>query len=289
MTHLPSAGLRARVALDKHGFHTSHSLGQNFLLDDKLLSRLLDEAGVGSDDNVLEIGPGAGVMTSLLSDRASKVVSVELDERLKPVLEDVLAPCDNVHVVYADFLKTDTVDLVKTCFGDEPYRVVANLPYYITSDILQKLATCKRPPESIAIMVQKEAADRILSDPGDKSWCALAAIVRCYGEATVLEEVPPDAFEPAPHVTSCFMTIEHRTLPDVHPADEALFLEVIRSAFAMRRKTLANNLKAAFKITQEQALNILNEAGVPEKVRGEVLELSELSRISDALGKLLNL
>lgn len=191
MTILPSAGLRARVALDKHSFRTTHSLGQNFLLDDRFLSGLLDKTGVHSGDRVLEIGPGAGVMTALISERAEKVCAVELDQRLEPVLRDVLQPYSNAEVVFCDFLKADVNRLLKDAFGTHEYRVIANLPYYITADILMRLVTSERPPESISIMVQKEAAERIQSEPGEKQECALAATIRIYGSAEVLEKWPP--------------------------------------------------------------------------------------------------
>ena len=287
MVNLPSAGLRARIALDSHGFRTTHSLGQNFLLDDALLAHLLELAGVEAGDNVLEIGPGPGVMTALMAERAGRVLAVELDERLQPVLSDVLAPYENVRVAFCDFMKADVPALTGEWFGDAPYRVVANLPYYITADILLKLTTCQSKPESISIMVQKEAAERVMSRPGQKQWCALAAILRFYGTAQVLEEVPPECFDPAPHVTSCFMKISRHTDPPVKPSDEALFLKLIQSAFAMRRKTLANNLKSSFRISQEQANRVLSCAGVDEKIRGEALSLTELNRVCEALADVL--
>ena len=222
MTILPSAGLRARVALDKHGFRTTHSLGQNFLLDDRFLSGLLDEIDVRPEDRVLEIGPGAGVMTALLAERAEKVLAVELDERLAPVLSDVLTAYENASVEYCDFLRCDVDALTARALGGN-YRVVANLPYYITADILTKLVGAKNPPASIAIMVQKEAAQRLMSEPGSKQWCALAATVRAYGRAEVVEEVPPERFDPAPHVVSCFLKIDAWDAPIVTPKDEALY------------------------------------------------------------------
>lgn len=287
MVDLPSAGLRARVALDSHGFHTTHSLGQNFLLDDALLAHLLELTGVEAGENVLEIGPGPGVMTALLSERTGKVLTVELDERLKPVLEDVLAPYENVHVEFCDFMKADVAELTDEWFGGEPYRVVANLPYYITADILLKLVSCTNRPESISIMVQKEAAERIMSEPGSKQWCALSAMLRYYGSAEILEEVPPEYFDPAPHVMSCFMRISRYPDPPVKASDEALFMKLIQTAFAMRRKTLANNLKSSFGLSQAQVSRILNTADVPEKTRGEALELTELNRVCDALADVL--
>ena len=286
MTILPSAGLRARVALDKHGFRTTHSLGQNFLLDDRCLSGLLDEIDVRPEDRVLEIGPGAGVMTALLAERAEKVLAVELDERLAPVLSDVLAPHENAKVEYCDFLRCDVDALTARTLGEQ-YRVVANLPYYITADILTKLVGAKNPPASIAIMVQKEAAQRLMSEPGSKQWCALAATVRAYGRAEVVEEVPPERFDPAPHVVSCFLKIDAWDAPIVTPKDEALYRRVVQAAFAMRRKTLANNLKTSFGVSQEQTQAVLSAAGLSDKVRGEALTLAQLSDVSDALGEIL--
>ena len=283
----PSAELRARVALEKHGFHHTHSLGQNFLLDESLLRALLDAAMIAPDDNVLEIGPGAGVMTRLLAGRAKTVLAVELDRALEPVLSDVLDGAANARVVFQDFMKADLAALVGDAFAGEPYRVVANLPYYITADVLLKLARAGRRPDSICIMVQKEAAERVMSSPGTKQWCALAATLRYYGRAEVLCEVPPEAFTPPPHVMSAFIRIDRWQTPPVAPKDEALFLRLINAAFAMRRKTLANNLKAAFGIDQAAAICVLQAAGVGEKARGESLELDALCRVADALGEAL--
>ena len=279
----PSAELRARMALEKYGFRHVHALGQNFLLDENLLGGLLDAADVRPEDNVLEIGPGAGVMTRLLARRAAKVLAVEVDKNLLPVLEDVLEGEANVRVVHADFMKADLPALVGEAFGDAPYRVVANLPYYITADILLKLVLSPRKPESIAIMVQREAAERILAEPGTKPWCALAATIRYFGDARVLTEVPPEAFDPPPHVVSCFMRIDlHREKP-VRPRDERTFLRLVNAAFAMRRKTLVNNLKAGFGLSAQEATALLEDAGEDARVRGEALSLEALCRVSDAL------
>ena len=287
MTILPSAGLRARVALDKHSFRTTHSLGQNFLLDDRFLSGLLDKTGVHSGDRVLEIGPGAGVMTALISERAEKVCAVELDQRLEPVLRDVLQPYSNAEVVFCDFLKADVNRLLKDAFGAHEFRVIANLPYYITADILMRLVTSERPPESISIMVQKEAAERIMSEPGEKQWCALAATIRIYGSAEVLEEVPPERFDPAPHVDSCFIQIQKYESPIVELEVLPMLRRTIQCAFAMRRKTLANNLKASFGLSGTQAGEILNQCRLPATVRGESLDINALYRVSQALNEML--
>ena len=274
-----SAGLRARVALEKHGFRNTHALGQNFLLDEGLLNALLDAAQVGPGDRVLEIGPGAGVMTALLADRCGEVLAVEVDRSLEPVLNDVLAGRDNARVLFRDFMKADLDALV----GEGPYRVVANLPYYITADILLKLVTARNRPESVCIMVQKEAAERIMSRPGAKSWCALAAMVQHYGAPSVLLDVPPEAFDPPPHVMSQFLRIDRHEAPVAVPADEQTFFRLVSAAFAMRRKTLANNLKASFGMDQARALSVLESAGLDPRVRGEALTLEELCRVSDAI------
>ncbi len=280
----PSLELRARVALEKYRFHKTHSLGQNFLLSESLINRLLDAAQLSPEDNVLEIGPGAGVMTGLMARRANRVLALELDRGLEPVLSQVLAGEENVQVVYADAMKADLKALTARAFGEgAPYRVVANLPYYITADILLRLTGAQTPPDSVTIMVQKEAAERIMSAPGSKQWCALAAELQYYGEARVLCEVGPEAFDPPPHVTSCFMRVDRHGAPVVEPHDPRLFRRLIRAAFAMRRKTLANNLKASFGLNADRAQAVLERAGVDPRARGESLTLLQLCLVCDAL------
>lgn len=282
----PSAELRARVALEKHRFHNTHSLGQNFLLSESLIDHLLDEALISPEDRVLEIGPGAGLMTRLLAQRCKSVLAVELDRDLEPVLSDVLEGCDNARVHYGDILKADVPALTREAFGETDYRVVANLPYYITADILLKLTALPQPPSSIAIMVQKEAAERVMSAPGGKQWCALAAELQYYGQPSVLVEVPAGAFTPPPHVDSRFICIDRHGTPIVTPKNPQLYRRLIRAAFAMRRKTLANNLKAAFGMDQQAAKAVLAGAGLDERVRGEALDLEALCRVADRIAEL---
>lgn len=278
-----SAGLRARVALEKHIFKPAHSLGQNFILDDGFLSLLLDLAEVNEEDRVLEIGPGPGVMTSLLADRAQKVLAIEMDEKLKPVLEDVLSGQDNAKVLFMDAMRADLDTLVCEELDGEGYRVVANLPYYITADLIQKMVLAKPRPKSVCVMVQKEAAERLMSEPGAKNWCAFAAMVRCYGECEVLDEVPPQRFNPAPHVDSCFIRIHLHDQDLVEPELEDALLKMVRCCFHMRRKTLANNLKACYGINQEQAVHLLEEAGLKPQVRGEALSLEEIAQLTKVM------
>ena len=277
-----SAGLRASIALEKHGFRTIHSLGQNFILDDNFLSQLLDLADVGGEENVLEIGPGPGVMTSLLADRAKRVLAVEMDEKLRPVLNDVLSGQDNAEVIFTDAMRADLSALVREKF-DGGYRVVANLPYYITADLIQKMLQTRPLPESICVMVQKEAAERLMSNPGAKNWCALAATVRYFGDCEILEEVPPSRFNPPPHVDSCFIRIsfhEARMLPE---GEEEGFLKLIRCCFHMRRKTLANNMKAFYGMSQQEVASAIEAAGLPAQVRGEALTLEDMARLHAAM------
>ena len=282
---IPSPELRARVALEKHGFHNTHSLGQNFLLDEGMLTGLLDRIALYATDNVIEIGPGAGVMTRLMAERTRRVCALELDRDLEPVLADVLSGIDNAVVVFEDAMKADIAALARNRFSGEPWRVVANLPYYITADILIRLATLDDAPESISIMVQKEAAERIMSTPGTKAWCAMAATVQSYGAAEVVADVGPEAFDPPPHVMSQFIRISRHEVPVVAPKDGRIYLRLIQAAFAMRRKTLANNLKAAFGLSGEASAALLERAGRDARVRGEALTLEELCRVADALAE----
>ena len=277
-----SAGLRARVSLEKHIFKPTHSLGQNFILDDSFLSLLLDAADVGETDNVLEIGPGPGVMTSLIAERANRVLSIEMDEKLRPVLEEVLAGQENAEVIFADAMRTDISGLIREKF-DGSYRVIANLPYYITADLIQKMLQTRPLPDSICVMVQKEAAERLMSNPGEKNWCALAATVRYFGDCEVLEDVPPSRFNPPPHVDSCFIRISFHEKRLIQPEREEAFLKLIRCCFHMRRKTLSNNLKAFYSMPQAQAAAAIEAAGLGAQVRGEALTLEDMTRLLDAL------
>lgn len=275
-----SAGLAARMALEKYGFHFSHSLGQNFILDDALVGRIVEAAGVEPGERVLEIGPGAGVMTRCLAVRGARVTAVELDRSLEPVLASVLEGFD-ARLVFEDILKLD----IGALMGDEPFSVVANLPYYITADVVLRLLTGARKPEKITVMVQKEAAERMMARPGGKTWCALAATVQYFGKPESLMTLPPSAFTPRPHVESMLLGIRLYGEKPFIARDEALLLKVIGAAFAMRRKTLANNLTAAFSVSREAALSWIAALGKDERVRGEVLDIEELCALSDVIGE----
>lgn len=281
-----SLELRARVALEKHLFQPTHSLGQNFIMDENYLDMLLELADVNQNDRVLEIGPGPGIMTALIARRAEKVLSIEMDEKLRPVLNDVLDGLDNASVIFADAMKADLPALVQNELGGEGYRVIANLPYYITADLIQKMVLCRPAPESLCLMVQKEAAERLMSNPGMKNWCAFAALVRIYGDCEVLDRVPPQRFNPPPHVDSCFIRLNLHPQELVSPELEDTLLKMTRCCFHMRRKTLLNNLKACFGLPQEKALQLLEYAGLNSNVRGETLELEQIADLTNAYGQI---
>lgn len=274
-----SAGLAARMALRKHGFHFTHSLGQNFILDDELVKRIVQAAQIKSGEEVLEIGPGAGVMTCHLADLGAHVTAVELDRALEPVLCDVLGTRENVRLVFGDALKLDLGELM----NHRPYRVIANLPYYITSDLIQRLVTHAHKPTKLTIMVQKEAAERIMAKPNSKEWCALAATVQYFSAPRVLMDLPPEAFTPRPHVNSALIELAVYEQKPVQAQDETTLMKLISSCFQMRRKTLLNNLTASFSIPREKALSHLEAAGLDTKIRGEALTLRELVTLSDIM------
>lgn len=275
--------LRARVALEKHGFRNTHSLGQNFIFDEGLLNALLDRAGVGPQDRILEIGPGAGIMTALLAGRCERVVSIELDQKLAPVLEEVLAEAENSKIVFADAMRADIGAIIRDELGGGEVRVVANLPYYITTDVLMRLVTGNFGIADICVMVQKEAADRLMSRAGDRQWCAAAAVMSYFGRVEVLEDVPRICFEPPPHVDSAFLRIALYDEKPVKAKSDDMMRRVINSAFRMRRKTLVNNLTGDFVLTRPEAEELLRGLGLDARVRGEALELNELARLADAL------
>ena len=281
MSHI----MTARLALAKHGFHFTHSLGQNFLLDEQYIARIVDEANVGEGDCVLEIGAGAGVLTAELASRRAKVLALELDEALRPILEEVLAPYPTSRVEFADAMKADIGALTDREFGEgTPFKVVANLPYYITTDAILQLILSGLPVESLFVLVQQEAAERVMSRPGTKTWCALAAIVQYFGKPEAVLEVPPRAFTPPPHVQSALLRIDlyGNEKPYAAQSDEEV-VKLIQCAFAMRRKTLANNLTAGYKMPREAAISLLDACEIAKNVRGEALSIKQIVVLTDKL------
>ena len=279
-----SLTLKARMALEKHVFRFTHSLGQNFILDENVVGDIVDCAGVTEGDNILEIGPGSGIMTAIMADRGAKVLAVELDKNLEPVLHDVIGERD-VKIVFQDALKADLKALTDETFGENaPFSIVANLPYYITADFLMRAVTLSKKPESITLMVQKEAAERVMSEPGDKNWSALSASVRYFADPEVVMEAPASLFTPPPHVDSCLLKLHMKKERELNGEEEEKLLSLIQTAFRMRRKTLANNLTAGMSLSREEAVRVIESAGLDARVRGEVLTIDELIRVMKEIG-----
>lgn len=271
-----------RELLERHGFTFSKSLGQNFLINPSVCPRMAESAVQGDNVGVLEIGPGIGVLTNELLKRASKVVAVELDKRLLPVLDETLSEYDNLKVINADVMKLDLHRLIEDEFGSMEVAVCANLPYYITSPIIMKLLEDRLPVSSITVMVQKEAAVRLCAEPGSRDSSAITAAVRYYCDPELLFHVSAGSFMPAPKVDSAVIRLGLRE-PSVHPRDEALLFRVIRGAFAQRRKTVLNSLSSSLSLDKGELSDILCKAGVDPGARAERLTLQNFSDISDAV------
>jgi len=270
--------------LERHGFHFSKAKGQNFLTQSWVPQQIAEEAGVDDTCGVLEVGPGMGPLTQQLCLRAKKVVAVEVDRNLQPVLAETMAPHDNLEIIFGDVLKQDIAALVKEKFGDLRIKACANLPYYITSDILAALLEAKCF-ESVTVMVQKEVAQRICARPGTAAYGAFTVFCQYYTDPEILFDVPPNCFIPQPKVTSAVLHLRVRTEPVCPVSDEKLFFKVVRGSFAQRRKTLVNGLAAVFgSLSKAQLTEILVDRGFSPNVRGETLSIPEFARLADAIG-----
>jgi len=255
-------------------------LGQNFLYDDDLLAALVAASGVEKDDDVLEVGPGSGSMTRHLCRAANHVLSVELDERLIPLLEAFMHDYDNFTLVQGDIMRLNLPEVTQNL--RKPLSVVANIPYYITTPLITLLLGCGVPLKRLALMVQKEVADKILASPGDDSWGMLAVRCQYYCQPELGMDVPAALFTPPPKVDSAFVLLPMRETPAVQVKCEEDFFRVAGAAFALRRKTMTNNLCATFRMSREEAVGLMQAAGLDERVRGEKLTLEELGRLADA-------
>lgn len=255
------------------------NLGQNFIYDEDLLDALAEDAGVGPEDDVLEIGPGAGSLTKHLCRKAHHVLSLELDERLIPLLNAFMAEYDNFSLEQGDVM---TVNLgALTAELRKPFTVAANIPYYITTPLITRLLTSGLPIRRMALMVQKEVAEKILSRPGEEGWGPLAVRCQYSCDPYLAREVPASCFTPAPKVDSAFIVLPTRQEPAVKVRDEGAFFQIVTAAFALRRKTMVNGMCASLRMERQEALEMIREAGLDEKIRGEKLTLEELGRLSD--------
>lgn len=277
------------AVLNRYKFAFQKKFGQNFLIDTHVLERIIDEAGITPDDFVLEIGPGIGTMTQYLACAAREVVAVEIDKVLIPILEgDTLKAFDNVTVINEDILKVDINKLVEEKNGGRPIKVVANLPYYITTPIIMGLFESHVPIESITIMVQKEVADRIKTGPGSKEYGALSLAVQYYANPEIVANVPPNCFMPRPNVGSAVIRLTRHETPVVDVKDEKLMFRIIRASFNQRRKTLVNGLKNSGEInfTKEQIEAAITAIDKPLTIRGEALTLAEFAALSNAFSEI---
>ena len=271
--------------LQKYHFNFQKKFGQNFLIDTGVLEGIIDAAQIGKDDFVLEIGPGMGTMTQYLCEAAREVVAVEIDSNLIPILSDTLADYTNVEVMNADILKVDIGKLAQEHNGGKSIKVVANLPYYITTPIIMGLFESHVPIDSITIMVQKEVADRMQEGPGSKEYGALSLAVQYYARPEIVLTVPPSCFMPQPKVGSAVIRLTRHEKPPVSVKSEKLMFQVIRASFNQRRKTLANGLNnfGAFSIGKEAIQQCIEALGVPVNIRGEALSLEQFARLSDLI------
>ena len=271
--------------LKKYNFSFQKKFGQNFLIDTHVLDKIITAAEITKDDFVLEIGPGIGTMTQYLAESAGKVTAVEIDKSLIPVLEDTLKEYQNVTIINEDVLKLDLNDLVLKENGGRPIKVVANLPYYITTPIIMGLFEKHVPLESITVMVQKEVADRMQVGPGTKDYGALSLAVQYYAKPYIVANVPPNCFMPRPKVGSAVIRLTVHQEPPVHVEDEKLMFGIIRASFNQRRKTLANGLKnsAELNLSREVIAECIEELGKGPGIRGEALTLEEFAMLSNSI------
>ncbi|MDY2627870.1 MAG: 16S rRNA (adenine(1518)-N(6)/adenine(1519)-N(6))-dimethyltransferase RsmA [Lachnospiraceae bacterium] len=272
--------------LQKYQFNFQKKFGQNFLIDMHVLEKIMDAADVGSEDCVLEIGPGIGTMTQMLAERARRVIAVEIDNNLIPILQDTLQAYDNVKIIHNDILKLDLKQLVCEENDGKPIKVVANLPYYITTPIIMGLFEADVPLDSITVMVQKEVADRMKSGPGSKDYGALSLAVQYYSEPELAANVPPNCFIPRPNVGSAVICLHRHAKPPVEVKDEKLMFRLIRASFNQRRKTMLNSLNNSPELPfgKEQIGAALESIGLKSNIRGEALTLEQFAALSNAFG-----
>ena len=277
------------AVLQKYQFNFQKKFGQNFLIDTHVLGKIIAAADITEEDFVLEIGPGIGTMTQYLCENAREVTAVEIDKKLIPILEDTLGSYDNVTVINEDILKVDIGKLAEEKNGGKPIKVVANLPYYITTPIIMGLFESHVPIDSITVMVQKEVADRMQVGPGTKDYGALSLAVQYYAKPEIVANVPPNCFMPRPKVGSAVIRLTRHEKTPVEVEDEKLMFRIIRASFNQRRKTLVNGLNNApdIPVSKENIAKAIQELGVSESIRGEALTLEQFAKLSNLMGKYL--
>lgn len=274
--------------LQKHEFQFKKKFGQNFLIDPHVLDKIVDAAQITKDDFVLEIGPGIGTLTQYLCENARQVLAVEIDDKLIPILKETLQPYDNVEVLHGDILKQDIQQIADTYNDGKPIKVVANLPYYITTPIIMELFESHVPLANVTVMVQKEVADRMKAEPGTKDYGALSLAVQYYAKPYIAAFVPPNCFMPRPNVGSAVIRLDCLARVPVEVHNEKLMFRLIRASFNQRRKTLQNGIanSAEMSFTKEQAARAIEQAGFDVRIRGEKLGLEEFARLADELERM---
>ncbi len=274
--------------IQKHDFSFQKKYGQNFLIDPHVLDKIIRASGVTKEDCVLEIGPGIGTMTQCLAEQARHVVAVEIDKNLIPILKETLKNYDNITIINADILKVDINDLVDACNGGKPVKVVANLPYYITTPIIMGLFESQAPVENLTVMVQKEVADRMQVGPGSKDYGALSLAVQYYAQPYIAANVPPNCFIPRPNVGSAVIRLTRHRQPPVEVKDPKLMFRLIRASFNQRRKTLQNGLNNSSEVpySKEDIAAAIESMGLSPSVRGETLTLEQFAGLSNYFSEL---
>lgn len=277
----PSLAYKTKQIIKQYDFAFKKNFGQNFLVDERVLDKIVDSADITSDDVVLEVGPGIGTLTQALARRAKKVVAVEIDKTLIPILQELLSDFDNIEIINNDILKVDITDIVREN-GGRPIKVVANLPYYITTPIIMNILEKQLPVESITVMIQKEVAYRMQAQPKSKDYGSLSLVVQYYCKPYLVANVPQNCFMPRPNVDSAVIRLTLLDKPAVDVKNRELLFSIIKAAFSQRRKTLLNCFFncGGWNLTKEQLTDIINNAGYDEKIRGEALTLDDYAKIT---------
>jgi len=271
-----------KSVLSKHGFTFSKALGQNFLINPSVCPKMAELCGASDSVGVIEVGPGAGVLTNELAKVSHKVAAIELDKRLLPVLSETLSEHDNIKIINGDVMKLDLRQIIDEEFGGGEVVVCANLPYYITSPVIMRILEERLPIQSLTVMVQKEAADRICAKPGTRESGAISAAVHFYSEPEMLFKVSKGSFMPAPKVDSAVIKLHIRKQPPVDISDEKMFFKVVRAAFSQRRKTLANSLSSGLSMPKQEVTALLEKAGIRTNARAEEMTMEDFARLANA-------
>ena len=288
MTERIATPLRTKAIMERYGFNFKKGFGQNFLIDSNILENIADAAGITEEDTVLEVGPGFGALTQVVAERAKKVIALEIDTKLIPILSETLAAYDKIEIINACVVKCDIEKRYAKKNDGKPFKVVANLPYYITTPIIMDMLEKRNAVDSMTVMVQKEVAERMQAGPGNSEYGALSIAVQFYSEAEINMIVQPSCFMPRPKVASAVITLKLRNEPPVEVCDKKLFFKLVKCAFGQRRKTLLNTLcnQGVFDISKEEMAAVINSAGLDEKIRGEAMSIKQFADLTEKIYEL---